>query len=355
MIMLSIIGAVAFPLFLGVAIFKVRFRIESMAFLAFILLIFLMAFVRGYPIHSEYNVFFIVSIFAVFSGAVMGASVEKTALSSAKIILYFFVVIFLINVVLGNPFSYRYAEDFNNYQGISRISGVLFAIFVFLALNVKNFILASLYLCFSVAFFIICLSGGGRGELIAALICVAPSILQKGRGLALLPIILVLLLLNLERLLEMRGIVRIVYLLEANSFGIRSTLALDAISLLTSDATTLFFGCGINCFQQSLGYDYALYPHNYVLEALVTFGLIGCFPLLVMMARLTILWISAMKNDEYLIILIAFFFFLVSLKSGSIMSSFSTTFLLFYCSALWGSRRLKWRLHVSKRAKGACI
>ena len=342
--LLSLCGALAFPLLICTVLHKVKFRIQSVIFVSTVAVVFFCAFIRGYAIHPEYLVFFLVSMFALLSASMVGTIIKQDSQILARIIVLTLLGIFCLNVLLGNPFSYRHAADFNNYQGISRISGILFAVSLYFSLNEKKLILILIYIISATVFFVICLSGGGRGELIAAIVCVTPTLLQKRRSLALLPLLFAFVIANFEAFLQMRGILRIIYLLEANSLGVRGTLLLDAFAMLQSDITTLLFGCGINCFQYNLGYEYALYPHNYLLEAVVTFGLIGALPLIYMMVRLTSLWLLAVHREDYLLILIGFFFFVVSMKSGSTLSSFLTTFFLICCTAMGKRIRLMEKL-----------
>lgn len=126
----------------------------------------------------------------------------------------------------------------------------------------------------------------------------------------------------------------IVYLFENQDIGIRASLAIDSAAIFTKDVSTFLFGCGINCFQAEMGYEYGLYPHNFILEALVTFGLIGAVPMLYLIARIFFLWMFAVRNESYLLIIFSVFFVIISFKSGAMLSSFLTTFLIFYASSI---------------------
>ncbi len=114
------------------------------------------------------------------------------------------------------------------------------------------------------------------------------------------------------------------------SLGMRDQLLIDSLNLLIREPGCLIFGCGIGFFQSYYGYPQGMYPHNVPVEFLISFGLIiASFWLLT--AALGIEQLQRRYGRSPYFKFMVTYFLLVSLKSGTIASSFllvgTTTFL----------------------------
>jgi len=165
--------------------------------------------------------------------------------------------------------------------------------------------------------------GGGRGDVIASVFMVSVClVLHYPRSVIVLaPIFLVggMFYVGLDGILGELVIVDRLLNLE-HSFGLRDVLAQESINLLFSDPKCLLVGGGFGYFQDYYGYDYGKYPHNFLLESLITFGL----PLTILMMGLAmrgiyLQWISAEPAGAGYMFF--GYFFLISLKSGSFTGS----------------------------------
>ena len=358
---MSLVGAAIFPLTLlgGIyhallgGIYHAKTKQIGLILISFTICIVLVAYARGYEINRQYDLFFVLTLAAVLVGAMLPGDDPKIRQGVTKIFVAFFIGIFLINLLFGDLLNYRPGEDFNDYQAISRVSGVLFCIITYYSLSVKSRMLSVVLLTTSVGLAFICISGGGRGELIASFIAILPVVVQKkGRGMIVLLAALILITIYWESLIELRGLTRLLNAFETRNSGMRIELGLEAFAIFTSDLKTFLFGCGINCFQALQGYEYGLYPHNYILEALVTFGLIGTLPILVVVARILFRWLTETNNEDYLLLIVACFFIFVSLKSGALISSFLATFLIVYVGSSLSNRRKPQRANRKRRTPG---
>jgi O-antigen ligase len=130
----------------------------------------------------------------------------------------------------------------------------------------------------------------------------------------------------------------------SHSAGLRDVLAMQAVGLIENKPECVIIGCGYNYFQNYYGYESGMYPHNSVLESIVTYGA----PLTLLIGFLAVggasnLMKSRLDGSAFFMIFI--FFLIVSMKSGSLISSWyvcaGIVFLItrFICGGAMGAGR----------------
>jgi hypothetical protein len=125
------------------------------------------------------------------------------------------------------------------------------------------------------------------------------------------------------------------------TYGMRDLLLENSFSLLAQEPICLIFGCGIGYFQNYYGYQAGLFPHNVPVEFLISFGLLFFIPVFFLtLVGLWKIYIRETMSSHFGFIFL--FFFLISLKSGTLLTSYilagTGAYLVF--SALFSSIRL---------------
>jgi hypothetical protein len=113
-----------------------------------------------------------------------------------------------------------------------------------------------------------------------------------------------------------------------NYLGLRDVLINLSLNLLYNEPKCLILGCGFSFFQDYYGFNYGMYPHNLILEFIITYGLLMSIVIfsLVFIGFKNIIF---SKSKISLINIFVIYFFLISLKSGTLISI--TTFpIIFY-------------------------
>lgn len=113
----------------------------------------------------------------------------------------------------------------------------------------------------------------------------------------------------------------------------RASLLSDAVLLLADNPACLFHGCGFGYFQQYYGYSSGLYPHNFILEFLISLGVVIFVPLS-LLAAFGIFSKRRRGGFFYFASYVFLYFFLVSLKSGALLSAWLVLVPLVYYAAV---------------------
>jgi len=122
-------------------------------------------------------------------------------------------------------------------------------------------------------------------------------------------------------------------LFEGGDASMRLFLFGSAIDLFLTDMGTVLFGAGINSFPVAIGRSGAgWYPHNIVLELLAEYGLVGC--LLFFLPFGYVIWTrhgaarraAGKDREEWTIVLVAIYFFMIACISGDVSSSWVLLF-----------------------------
>ena len=111
------------------------------------------------------------------------------------------------------------------------------------------------------------------------------------------------------------------------SFGARGHLYSDAIILLMENEKCFLIGCGFNFFQNEYSYSLGLYPHNFILEAAIVWG-VPIVTILLLLFLIGMLNQAKSRENTDIFFYLTFFFTIIALKSGSVISSH--LFLIFF-------------------------
>ena len=217
-------------------------------------------------------------------------------------------------------------------QGISKFFSLAAIASIFVLRRGHGLILTTVLQVLFTVFFTLAFIGGGRGDFLALVIVILALFLLHSWGKLLLCFIGVFLVYQfglsfLEAISsDILAAQRFLFLFEASNFGSRDFLFEGAIDILANDPTCLVLGCGFTYFQNYYGYDYGLYPHNLVLEALITWGA----PLVT--ASFVLFLYGALKEAKSdFLTWVGVYFVLVSFKSGDVLGSWlALTFIFYY-------------------------
>lgn len=302
----------------------------------------------------EYEVFkryltanFFMTVFGIISiGAVKFIDFPER---STRYIIYFFLVSLVVHFLVGSisldfpprlnfEFLSKHGVTVLYSQGITKFYGFAFVMAI-IASNMTESKSAKIFL-WGLALFSFFLSflGGARGDFAAALLVGILVIISFGAGGW-----IVLILLSFSAFLFLSTFLesytqdflllqRFLIAFENQNLGQRDILALQSFFILTEDARCAFFGCGFTYFQFYYNYSPGLYPHNYLLEFLITWGVpltIFIFTTAIMGFRKSL---RDSKNKPHIFTYI--FFFLVALKGGELMASWIVTSFTFYFSGI---------------------
>lgn len=204
-------------------------------------------------------------------------------------------------------------------QGVSKLFGLLSLIslhyYMMLGDNKNKH---PIYLFSSVLFFLVCLVGGARGELIALLFCLGIYLVDLKSPLLIVFVILMTVVLSfLPENIQDQFVVlqRLLALSEDTTLGGRAALFSDAILLINVNTVCLVTGCGIQFFQDFWGYNILQYPHNYLLDLAISYGAIITSVIYFIYFRAIYV---ARENGSWTIFgYIALYLFMISMKSGS--------------------------------------
>jgi len=175
---------------------------------------------------------------------------------------------------------------------------------------------------------ILSLASGGRGEVIACAVTVFIILCRSWKTFIAVLIMLAMLLYGVDVLLHDAGtlskfpvIWRFLDAYEAASWGERDLLWSNAWSLLGQNPSCILFGCGLNFFQEYYHFEFGIYPHNWIIEFIISFGVL----LLIAVAVLVGVYIARnYKNfnvNERFLVFLSVFFFMISLKSLSLLGN----------------------------------
>jgi hypothetical protein len=170
-------------------------------------------------------------------------------------------------------------------------------------------------------FIVLCVIAGGRGEIL-----IAGTLLVLALGLSRIYLLVAILCIFAVATFdsfagymssEFAVFDRFAYL--GTSLGMRDILLMNSIDLLTSEPRCAAFGCGFSYFEHYHGYPPGLYPHNFVAEFIITFGVPAFILLCVLGSKGAAVLLKGRSNRNFLFI--AGFVFLVGLKSGSLLQA----------------------------------
>ena len=123
-------------------------------------------------------------------------------------------------------------------------------------------------------------------------------------------------------------LVRRMDILFSGDFSMRDVLASQALTLIYENPLRFLFGGGFNYFQTYYSYEYGLYPHNLLLELIITFGLpVGIVTMLLLVIGIIRVY---KKQGLNLFMIIGIYILIWSLKSGSIIDFLAVGYLAYF-------------------------
>ena len=236
----------------------------------------------------------------------------------------------ILNIIDGelilnsNNFSLKLAEtSTSNSDGAYNkpLTRAYAMILIMLALSEKN---SFIKIFGFIVFLYLMLMSGGRAEILLTFITLGLFKPKYLAGLAVSVLLLFFFTIDIEVLTENSiGLLRILDTLSSGEFSARIGLYLLSLETLNDNPRCLAFGCGITYFQAYNGLSSGLYPHNIILELLISFGL--PFTLL----AIFIFFVELRKNISKTQLALIIYLLGQMLLSGTLLSSY---FLLLFLS-----------------------
>lgn len=260
----------------------------------------------------------------------------------AKILVIYFAVFFLLTVALGGfrlefPPGFLFEVQTGNHgsivsygQGVTKFFGLGAILTAFLGSHERRTTMRWVLTTLMLMFLVLSLMGGARGDAIATVLTISLlySLKTPIRLIVFVCIALLFatLFISVEDFILLR---RLELLMSGGGLGAREELYADAVGLLSAQPRCVMFGCGFDYYQAYYGLSAGLYPHNFLLEFLITFGApLTSFLLVGFLIGLVRSLLTRDGIDGFLLIVI--YFTLIYLKSGSVISGWLFVTGLFY-------------------------
>lgn len=247
------------------------------------------------------------------------------------LVLVFINFVLLQTIIMGGieffPFP-RFIFSAQIFQSSSSVSYSLGASrFYGLGAIIASFLLVrsinsfhNIFLIFCMCLFgYLCILGGGRGEILVSFVLILVLLMARNVKYVIVVLCLVAASFPLDlnyAIGESIGGSMLRFSFLSESLGMRDILFLQAIEILTLEPSCLLFGCGINYFQEYFQYPSGMYPHNFLAELILLIGL--PFTLLLILPAIRGILLLSRDRGFHGFLFIFVFFFLISLKSGSI-------------------------------------
>lgn len=214
----------------------------------------------------------------------------------------------------------EYSLGMTNFLGFSALSSV----YVFENNQQKSTKLFWLFSSFLLIYMTIL--AGGRGEVVASILLMVVIVMSNKKLSEILWVLLALLFIGLPVFISIlmslqdAAVVQRFIDLREGDLSMRDVLISDAIGILDGNSQCLFVGCGWEAFQKFMGYEFGLYPHNSLLELVISFGVI--FTVLMIVFVVIGLVKYKRKQGKIDFFMISFMYFLlISFKSGYFIGS----------------------------------
>ncbi len=267
----------------------------------------------------------------VISIGILIFSTKSRFLFSVAVIKYFliYIVCGLIITIISNGIDLSFPPHFifsysdRSYsQGASKFFGLgAIAAAYLISIYKSKKAIASLFFLATIFLFLSFL-GGARGDSVLAFIVVLGFWLVKKPMQFIIAVmgIIVIALISINDWSFLESFKIFQRLVNTGDYGERDLLITQSVSLLIQNPSCLILGCGFGYFQYFNGFEPGLYPHNAIMESIITFGI----PLTVFFSITVAIGIKKYLSNPRLpkaFLLFYAYIFLVGLKSGSITSS----------------------------------
>jgi len=176
------------------------------------------------------------------------------------------------------------------------------------------------------------LLGGGRGDSLGAVIIVVGYFLLVSPMKTFLRMGVVtaasLFLIRDWQCLEQLAIYDRLAVFGEGDLGMRDILLSEVVSLSSQEPLCLLTGCGFGYFQTYFGYEFGMYPHNFLAEALIVFGMpLTALGLITCAYGLKLYFISLGRID--FLVLFFSYYLIIKLKGGDILGSWFLNICIF--------------------------
>ncbi len=222
--------------------------------------------------------------------------------------------------------------------GVSRFFGFAAVVAAFcVAYKWKRLSGKALGLGLCLVFLSLSLMGGGRGEAIIATVLVLILLMKSRIGTIWIALVVMLVgLFLLPKLVEsyddLLFLRRFARLFEGD-LSSRDTLLEMAVGLLRDQFSCLAMGCGVGFFQKYYGFNFALHPHNFVLEFLIVFGLPVFLVFVGLVVTGFVIYFKQVEGLDFLGLCYVYHF-MVGMKSGYLFGSWIVFVLSLYFAGL---------------------
>jgi len=226
--------------------------------------------------------------------------------------------------------------DYLRYsQGISKFFGMACITSIWMLTRSNERVWGLFLLMTSFLFLILSFLGGGRGDILAAAVISSLILISKSRRSFLLLFLIVVVLIAVVSWAvgefgdDIVAIRRFAVIVERGGLGERDFLFDRAFELILNESHCFIRGCGFLFFQFFYGDLASKYPHNVLLESIVTWGFF-------MTLLLTFLFsIGVCKNARSGVVFWwGLFFVLVGMKSGDVVGSWFALAFLYSCAGI---------------------
>jgi hypothetical protein len=223
----------------------------------------------------------------------------------------------------------NYSQSTTGFFGL----GAIFFTFLACALTnkIRIFIIIVALLYLSISFL-----GGARGELIIALLIINLILfkfLSMGQIILYLIFLSALIAGNLFYEINIFSnyvfTSRFIKIFNYQDFGLRDIFIINGFTLLSDRWDCLLIGCGFNFFQIYYGYDFEFYPHNILIELLITNGFLIAMPLILLSVLGCVLGYFTKFGNTFMFYVLLYFFG-ISLKSNSLLSVVAIPTVLYF-------------------------
>lgn len=261
------------------------------------------------------------------------------------------ITIFIGGIEFGFPprFVLDYVSDSAGYvmsysQAMSQFFGYGAVASIFAAQKTSSYFRKSLYIFVTVLCLCFSLLGGARGDSLAAIfvVFVFALTIKEWRAYLFILTIAVIVLVSTLNFTWMSDIVifQRLAVLGNGDLGERDILLSQAFDLLIARPHCLTMGCGIEYFQKFYGYGRGLYPHNFIVEFVITYGL-GVFVAGVVLSTMGAwrYYNRVGRLDFFMWLFI--YAFLCDMKSGALFDGWLVAVTLLYFAGLGLSSKRK--------------
>ena len=285
------------------------------------------------------------SLIAILFSFSLGSVTNSNALNrflTKHVILYFLFVLALLlyygGLIIDIPpyFVYEAGDENALYsQGITSLFMIAaLSSMVLILQQDSNFLKQVIGIFLTLVFIFLSLLGAARGDFVFGFILISIILLfRKPISIAIIGLIVCGIFafsnLDFDNITESFLLFQRLSGITDGDYGLRDVLAMQALELVFQNPWCLLFGGGFGYFQKYYGYDYGMYPHNILLEFVITFGL----PVAIITILLFVIGITRIykeKGSSNLITIIGLYVLMIGLKSGSLIGFMTVGYLAYF-------------------------